>query len=64
MQDLTWVLPPSVEIATCQTASIVTINDTVRVKHWNNLEHKLVSELNSSGIITYQKVNDTLHHEG
>jgi hypothetical protein len=44
VQELGWLVPPSVEVHPQSVASVVTSNHSVRVKHRNNLEDELLSE--------------------
>ena len=64
MERLAGVFPPPVKVAPCQAASIVAINDSIGIKHWNYLEHKFISELWSLRITADQEVNDSFHHPG
>jgi hypothetical protein len=56
------VFPSAVEILTSQAAPIVSIDDTVRVLHWHNFEHKAVSEHLGFRSLAYQKIYDAFHH--
>ena len=63
VQHLARVLPSSVQVAACQTAAVVTVDDSVWVEHGDDLEDELVSELASFSVVADQKVNGSLHHE-
>ena len=63
MKHLTGVLPSSIQVASSQTTPVVSIDDSIWIHHGNNLEHKLVSKLDSFWVITDQELNDSLHHK-
>jgi hypothetical protein len=44
MQELGWLVPPSVEVHPQGVASVIPSNHSVRVQHRNNLEDELLSE--------------------
>jgi|MDSY01.1.fsa_nt_gb hypothetical protein len=44
MDDTTWRFPPPVEILPRQGASVVSIDDTIRVKNGHYLKYKMVSQ--------------------
>jgi hypothetical protein len=48
--------PLAVKILSRKRASIIAYNDTVWVKHRHNLEHKVVSKITGTFIITYEKI--------
>jgi len=54
--------PAPVEVATRQRASVVAVDNTVRVQHGNNLEHKVVPEDLSIEAGSHEVVDDALHH--
>ena len=62
VKDLRGVLPPSVQIAASKWASVISVDHTIRVKHGNNFEDKVVSEVLSLFCIADQEVNHTFHH--
>ena len=62
VQGLAWVLPSPVEVAACQAAYVVAIDNTIRIKHRNDLKHELISELYCLGIAADQEINHSFHH--
>ena len=64
VQNFTRVLPPSVEITTSQRTSIVAVDYTVRVQHWDNLEDELVSQLMRYRIAADEEIYNSFHHPG
>lgn len=38
------IFPPSVQVTTCKTASLVAIYDAVWVEHWHQFENVVVSK--------------------
>ena len=43
MKHFVGVLPATVEVLAAEGASVVTVNHTIRIKHRNDLKHKVVS---------------------
>ena len=62
VQRFTWILPSPVEIASCQAASVVSVDDTIRIQHRDDLEDEFVSQLRSSRVAANQEVDDSFHH--
>ena len=63
MKDLRGRLPSTIQITTCQGASIVTVDDSVWVQHRDNFEDEVLSKnLGFWYFSTREVVNSTLHH--
>jgi hypothetical protein len=45
MENLAWSLPSSIEVASSKRASVVSIDDTVRIEHRNDFKDKVLSEI-------------------
>ena len=45
MKYLAGSFPSSIEITACQRASIITVNDSIRVEHGDDFENKVLSEV-------------------
>ena len=61
MKDLGRRLPTTVQIAPGERTSIVTVDDSVRVEHRNDLEDDALSEVDSLLAITSDKFEEALH---
>ena len=58
-------LPAAVQVATCQAAPVVAVDDAVRVEHWDYFEYEVLSEHFGFNVIwVSQKGEDTAHHPG
>ena len=62
MEDLWWILPPTIKILSAQWATVIAINNSIWIHHWHYFEHKVVPESLSLWSITHQKVDNTFHH--
>lgn len=62
--SLHWSFPPSVEIGPGQRTSVVTVNYTVDVEHWDEFKVEFVTEDASLRCIWRQIIDYTLHHKG
>lgn len=57
------VLPPPIQISSRKGSPIISIDDSVRVEHWDNFEYEIISENLSFFIIRIGKeFNNSLHH--
>jgi hypothetical protein len=56
-------LPSSIQIASCKGTSVVTVNDTIWIEHWDDFENKVLSQILSL-IISFvsQEFYGALHH--
>lgn len=61
VQGLKWVLPSAVKVLADEGTPIISIDDSVGIKHWHNFEHKVVSEDFCLGRVRCQEIYDTLH---
>lgn len=62
VQMLAGIFPPSVKILASQTAPVVSVDNTIRILHWNYFEHEAVSkDLRFRGR-AYEEVYYTFHH--
>ena len=65
VKGLVWSLPAAVQVATCQAASVIAVNDAVGVEHWDNFEYEVLSQHFGFNVIWVgQKGEDTAHHPG
>lgn len=53
--------PLPVEIGPEQIAPVVAVDDSVDVQHRDDLEHEVLSQLPSYGVVTQQKVHDVFY---
>jgi hypothetical protein len=51
-----------VKVLTDGRASVVAVDNSVWVQHWNNLEHDATTELNSRRGFTEKKFKQSFHH--
>lgn len=61
VQGFTGEFPSTVQITTSKTASVVPVNNAVRVKHRYDLEDKFVSKIVGGGIVTDEEVDQPLN---
>ena len=64
MKFLVRIHPLSVQIYSCKVASSVTVDDSIWVEHWDNLEDKVVSEKSGTKTGAYKVVNYAFNHKG
>jgi hypothetical protein len=57
-----WFDPTSIEVKSSKVAPAVSIHDTVDVQHWNQLEHKIVSQNFGVQRRSCQVIHDSFHH--
>ena len=63
MQGLVGHLPSSIKITTSQTASIVSVDHTIRIEHGDDLEDKVLSKHSRLFIVWIsQKGENAAHH--
>ena len=58
------VLVPAVQILSAERASVVAINNSVHVYHWNYFEDEVLSEGTGLGRVADEEVDDALHDPG
>lgn len=65
MQYFRWRLPSTIQIASSQRTSIISINYAIWIQHWNNFEYKVLAKNFSLRYIsTSEEVQGTFHHPG
>ena len=62
MQNFGWIFPAAVEVLTTQCTSIVTINDSICVEHWNYFEYEVISQCLGFGCIADQEIYNAFHY--
>lgn len=63
MQELGWLVPPSVEVDPQNIASVVPSYNSVRVQHRDNLEDELLSEELGLFSLGQDEIDETLNHK-
>ena len=58
-----WSNPLPIEIQSTQWASIVTNDNTIWIKHWNDFKDKVISQVLGNFIFTDQELQYTFHNE-
>ena len=51
VKELAWFLPSTIQIDSKKTNSVITVNHTIRVEHWNDFDNELVSDFNSLWVV-------------
>ena len=65
MQHFWRSLPSSVQITSCQRASVVSIDHAIWIEHWDHFEHKILSQqLCFRRCRIAQEVESSSHHPG
>ena len=64
MDDTTWRFPPPVEILPRQGASVVSIDDTIRVKNGHYLKYEVVSQSLCLRRLADKVLYASFHHPG
>ena len=54
--------PLAVHIGAHKTASVIANDDSIRILHGNNFEHKCISEQFGLGIFADQEIDHAIHH--
>ena len=63
MKNLAGSFPSSIKVTTGQRTPIVSINDTIRIKHRNDFEDKILPQIFSfNRIWVYKKIEGSFHH--
>ena len=63
VDDLRWCLPPAIQIAACQGAPIISIDHTIWIQHWYDLEDEVFSEQYGFLVIWISdELDDAPHH--
>ena len=62
VQNFGWILPAAIEVLTAKCASIITINDSICVEHWNYFEYKVISQRLGFWCIAYQEIYNAFHY--
>lgn len=44
VEQLAWIRPASVEVGADEIASVVAVDNTVRIEHWHNLEDECLAK--------------------
>ena len=60
--DFVWIFPISVQIEARKVASVVSINDTIWIKHWNKNEVKSLTQSLCYIRIAQKMLNYALHY--
>ena len=61
VQNFRWIFPASVKVLTTKRASIVTINDSICIEHWNYFEYKVISQCLGFRCIADQEIYNAFH---
>ena len=62
MQNFWGSFPPTIQILSCQWASIISINHTIRIQNRHYFKYKMISQCFSFRSVADQEFNHTLHH--
>lgn len=57
-------VPDSIQVVAGEAASVVAIDDSIRVEHWHYLEDEIFSQSLSLLAVRYQKANHALTDKG
>jgi hypothetical protein len=64
MYEPRWVGPPTIQISSNEIASIISNNDTIRIKHGDDLEYKgIPQQLGIFVVLLKQELDGSLNHE-
>ena len=56
--------PLSVQIVARETGSVVANDDAIGIKHGDNFENKIISQIFGILVITHQELKDTFYYKG
>lgn len=64
MEYFRWSFISTIQIRPTKRAPVVSINNTIRIKHWYNLKDELFSECSCLWSAAHQELNKAFHHPG
>ena len=64
MNPKIWLHVPTIQVIARHACPIVSNYDTIRIDHWNNLEHDALPQLLGLMAVTKEVLYESLHHVG
>lgn len=61
VQNFGWIFPAAVKVLTTKRASIVTIDNSICIEHWNYFKYKVISQCLGFGCIADQEIYNAFH---